>query len=200
MADLFEEKAKDWDAREMIKALSSAIGTRIQEHVSLQPSMQVMDFGAGTGLITAQVADRVGKVTAVDVSQAMLDQLAAKTDLNGKVEILCQNIMEQPIGSKFDLIVSAMALHHVEDTTALVQRFADHLKPGARVALADLDAEDGTFHPEGTEGVYHHGFGREALQSVLEENGFRDVNFITAHKIQKEERTYPVFLVVASKE
>jgi hypothetical protein len=30
--------------------------------------------------------------------------------------------------------------------------------------LADLDAEDGTFHTQGLEGVFHDGFEREFLQ------------------------------------
>ena len=199
MTDLFEEKAKEWDANEMIKALSSAVGASILKQVNLDPSMHVMDFGAGTGLITSQVAAQVKKVTAVDVSQAMLDKLSAKQDLNGKVETLCQDIIEQPIEKTFDLIVSAMAMHHVQDTETMVRRFAEHLKPGAQIALADLDAEDGTFHPEGTEGVFHEGFAREAFQKVLEDNGFTSVNFLTAHTIQKEERAYSVFLAVAKK-
>ena len=33
MTDLFNEKAKDWDASEMRKALSSAIGSSILENV-----------------------------------------------------------------------------------------------------------------------------------------------------------------------
>jgi len=118
MADLFEEKAKDWDVNEMVLALSSAIGSAIKEQVELNETMQVMDFGAGTGLVTAQVAERVGKVTAVDVSQSMLDQLVAKQHLELKVDAVCQNILELPLDTRFDLIVSAMAMHHVEDTNA----------------------------------------------------------------------------------
>jgi len=53
-----------------------------------------------------------------------------------------------------------MALHHIESTQALVQVFSDHLKPGGMVALADLDKEDGSFHPEGSEGIFHRGFER----------------------------------------
>ena len=199
MADLFEEKAKDWDANDMIKALSQAVGGAILAKVALKPGMEVMDFGAGTGLITAQVAQRVGRVTAVDVSQAMLDKLTAKAELQGKVETVCQDIVAQPIGREFDLIVSAMAMHHVQDTRAMVRRFAEHLKPGAQVALADLDAEDGTFHPEGTQGVFHDGFARDAFQKVLEENGFSGVQFVTAHTVQKETGAYPVFLATATR-
>ncbi len=47
MADLFEEKAKDWDANERRTKLSAAIGASILEHVKLHDQMIAMDFGAG---------------------------------------------------------------------------------------------------------------------------------------------------------
>ena len=199
MADLFEEKAQDWDVDEMVRALSSAIGSAITDSVKLQNHMQVMDFGAGTGLITSQIASQVASVTAVDVSQSMLDQLISKQELQGKVDALCQNIIEHPLDSEFDLIVSAMAMHHVEETDKLIQRFAEHLKPGGEVALADLDAEDGTFHPEDIEGVYHDGFERDELKRAMEKHGFTNVRFITAHTVEKGDKAYPIFLLTASK-
>jgi len=199
MSDLFAEKSKDWDGNELIKRLSSAVGASIVEHVPLHERMQVMDFGAGTGLICSQIAAHVEKITAVDISQAMLEKLAAKPALQNKVEIACQDIVKTPLECQFEVIVSAMAMHHIEDTRLLMQRFAEHAKSGAWIALADLDKEDGSFHPEGTEGVYHHGFERAALQEILEECGFSNICFFTAHTIQKEERSYPVFLVTASK-
>lgn len=197
MADLFSDKAKDWDANEMVRQLSAGVGKCILDNVPLSEDMQVMDFGAGTGLITSQVAPKVGSITAVDVSASMLEQLLAKQPLKDKVETCCQDIIRQPLGRQFDLIVSAMALHHVQDTDALMKRFAEHLKPGARLALADLDKEDGSFHPADIQGVYHEGFARDALQGILEKHGFTDVQFTTAHVVQKEERQYPVFLVTA---
>jgi len=198
MTDLFKEKARDWDVNELVKELSCAIGAAINANVALDESMHVMDFGAGTGLITAQVADRVGKVTAVDVSEAMLEKLAEKQGLGNKVEILCRNILEKPVDNQFDLIVSAMAMHHVEDTGKLLQRFAEHLKPGARVALADLDEEDGTFHPPEAQGVFHTGFNRDAFRGLLEKHGFTDVDFVTAHTVSKEGKRYSIFLALAS--
>ncbi|MDH5649717.1 MAG: class I SAM-dependent methyltransferase [Gammaproteobacteria bacterium] len=199
MADLFSDKAKDWDVNDMVKALSSGIGSCILKNLELNADMHVMDFGAGTGLITSQVAPRVRKITAVDVSQAMLEQLLAKQTLRDKVEVLCQDITDQPLDTRFDLIMSAMAMHHVADTDKMVQRFAEHLKPGAKVALADLDKEDGSFHPADIKGVYHSGFDRQALQAIMEKHGFSDINFTTAHTVNKEGKEYPVFLLVANK-
>ena len=130
----------------------------------------------------------------------MLEALAAKEELQGKVECRCQDILESPLEERFDGVVSAMALHHVEDTEALVARFAEQLKPGGLIALADLDREDGSFHEPGTEGVFHHGFDRAALQSILETAGFEDVQFVTALEVEKEDKgPYTVFLVTARK-
>ncbi len=199
MTDLFEEKAEDWDRRDVVRELSEAIGSAMVEQVPFAPDMSVMDFGAGTGLITAQVAPRVGQMVGVDTSPAMLEKLAAKPELQGRVEIACQDILEQPLERTFDAIVSAMALHHVEDTDRLIATFARHLKPGGWLALADLDTEDGTFHPEDAEGVYHHGFDRKELGERLASHGFEDVRFLTAHTVRREDGDYPVFLVTARK-
>ena len=199
MSDLFTEKAKEWDKNEMVLQLSKETSSAILENIKFNDQMQVMDFGAGTGLITSQIASHVDLVTAVDISQSMLDKLIEKTDLTDKVNIVCQDILERPLNKKFDLIMSAMALHHVKDTDLLLLRFSEHLKTGAKIALADLDAEDGSFHPEDIEGVYHDGFEREDLKTILEKNGFNDIRFVTAHTVNKDSKNYPIFLVTATK-
>lgn len=82
-----------------------------------------MDFGAGTGLISRHIAPFVNKITAVDISKSMLEGLVKKPAVHGKVEACCQNIIANPLSIKFDLIVSAMAIHHVENTRALLDAF-----------------------------------------------------------------------------
>ena len=64
--------------------------------------------------------------------------------------------------------------------------------------MVDLDKEDGSFHAEGTEGIFHFGFERNDLQGILEKYGFVDIRFETIHTIIKEEMYYPVFLVIAT--
>jgi len=197
--DLFGEKAEGWDSRPMAQQLSEAIGDAIAERVPLSPDLHVMDFGAGTGLIASRIAPHVAKIAAVDVSDAMLQKLAAKPELQGKVEALCHDITLEELDLRFGLIVSAMAMHHVEDTRLLLTRFANHLEPGGRIALADLDLEDGSFHAPGTEGIYHKGFERAALTRLLEDRGFTDIEFTTVHTVIREQGEYPIFLVTARK-
>lgn len=199
MTDLFEAKAADWDANNRKSLLASAIGETILRQVSLDGQMDVLDFGAGTGLIASRIAPGVRRVVAVDTSPAMLARLESKPELKGKVETVCQDIVERPLDAKFDLVVSAMALHHVEDTDRLLARFSELLKDAGMVALADLDQEDGSFHPPDTEGVFHFGFDREELGRLMRKHGFREIEFVTAHTIAGDEKDYPVFLVTARK-
>lgn len=199
MTDLFNEKAKEWDSNDLARQLSVAIGASILKHVPLHAKMKVMDFGAGTGLISSHVAPLVQKIIALDISESMLNQLLSKPELQGKVQVLCQNILDKPVDEKFDLIMSAMAMHHVDNADKLIQRFSEHLKPGATVALADLDKEDGGFHPADTKGVFHLGFERKEFQTLLERHGFKDVCFHTTHTVVKEGKEFPIFLALAIK-
>lgn len=197
MTDLFHDKAADWDSRPIPVQITEGVGRALAARVPLAPDLTVLDFGAGTGLLTGTVAPHVAHVHAVDISEAMLERLASKEELRGKVTIHAQDLTAAPLGVRVDLVVSAMAMHHVEDTAGLLRALAGHLRPGGRLALADLDAEDGSFHPPGTEGVFHAGFDRDALAGPLGAAGFVDVAFETATEVHREGRSYPVFLLTA---
>ncbi|BHH82348.1 class I SAM-dependent DNA methyltransferase [Desulforhopalus sp. 52FAK] len=199
MSDLFEEKAKDYDAEQWAKDMSPVIGDLILSKVPIHKQMHVMDFGAGTGLISSQIAPEVDRITALDISEAMLEQLTAKPELENKVTALCQNIITNPIGEKFDLIISAFAMHHVEDTNKLIQSFSSHSKSGSWIALVDVDEEDGSFHGEDNQGVYHCGFNREELKAILKMYSFENIEFVTAHHFTYNERKFTAFLVTATK-
>jgi 2-polyprenyl-3-methyl-5-hydroxy-6-metoxy-1,4-benzoquinol methylase len=196
--DHFAEKSRDWDTRPVPLQISGAVGPLLRERLELNHAMRIMDFGAGTGLLASHVAPLVSKVIAVDVSPSMLQALAQKPDFSGVVEPRCQDILVQPLGERFDAVVSAMAMHHVQDTDRLLGSFREHLKPGGQLALADLDSEDGTFHPPDTEGVFHHGFDREELRRKLEAADFEAVQFQTAAEVTREDgRTYSIFFATA---
>ena len=200
MRDLFEDKAAEWDSRPVPQQISEGVFGALEAAVALSPELTVMDFGAGTGLVATQVAPRVRQILAVDVSPAMLDKLAQKPELQGRAQVFCQDILDAPLGQQVDLIVSAMAAHHVEDTERLLQALFDHLRPGGTLALADLDAEDGSFHPPGIEGVFHDGFDRAALGEKAAAAGFADVAFVTACEVEREAgRRYPIFLLTATR-
>ena len=196
----FDKIAKEWDMSDVRTALSENIAKTLIESVALKDSMHIMDFGAGTGLLTSHILGHVKSVAAVDISAGMLDTLSQKDELKEMVTPYCQNIIHEPLEDDFDGIISAMALHHVEDTDEILKVFYEHLKDGGFLALADLDKEDGSFHTHGNEGVFHFGFERKALYVKLENAGFKNISFTTAYTISKpNEKNYPIFLVSAYK-
>jgi SAM-dependent methyltransferase len=98
---------------------------------------------------------------------------------------------------RFDLLLSLLVLHHVEDTAAAFGAMHALLAPGGRIAVADLDTEDGSFHSAEAEGIHHHGFDRGELGHRATAAGFVDVAFRTATTIEDEGRRYPLFLLTA---
>lgn len=199
MSDLFKEKSQEWDKLTIPQQLSQVIGPKMLEHLKPDAKMKVLDFGAGTGLLTSHIAPEVASVAAVDISESMLNRLLEKADLKDKVVCHCQDITQEPLDEQFDLIVSAMAVHHVKDTQALLDTFAAHLNPKGRIALADLDEEDGSFHGAGADGVFHFGFNQDALKEKLQKAGFKEIVFTTIYEVSKMEKRYPIFLVTAQK-
>lgn len=200
MSKHFDEASKQWDSKSTIQDLSKNISQAILDNTVFTEKTIVMDFGAGTGLISSHIVDKVRAISAVDISQAMLEQLTKKDSLKDKVTAFCQDISYEPLDHKVDTIVSAMALHHVEDTKNILESFYSHLNDKGSLSLADLDSEDGSFHPPEAQGVFHKGFNRRQLQNLLEEVGFKQVKFTTAYNFIKEDKTnYPIFLVTAHK-
>ena len=85
---------------------------------------------------------------------------------------LCKELTRpEDLPGGYDLIFTSMVLHHIEDVPALLSLFAAWCAPGGRLAIADLEAEDGTFHSDMT-GVMHKGFDRNELASLIESAGF----------------------------
>ncbi len=194
----FDKIAKEWDMSDVRSELSKNIAKTLIKNVALDRSMSIMDFGAGTGLLTSHMLGRVAKVAAVDISAGMLNELSQKDELKEFVTPYCQNIIHERLKDDFDGIISAMALHHVEDTDEILRVFYEHLKDGGFLALADLDREDGTFHAHGNDGVFHFGFDRDALHVKLKNIGFKEINFTTAYTIKKDDKnSYPIFLLTA---
>lgn len=200
----FDDRAKDWDADQTKVDRAYAIADAISRNVPLRSNMRVLEYGCGTGLLGFRLRPEIGDLTLADVSEGMLavvrEKLLSKPDPQVhpiKLDLTSDPLPEQ----RFDLVCTAMTLHHISDTDAALKRFAAILVPGGRLCVADLDAEDGSFH--GPDEDVHHGFHRDTLGAKTADAGLRVTRFITAYTMQKMKagvmRTYPVFLMVAQK-
>ena len=202
MTSSFDARAQTWDDDPRRRKLAESIFAALERAVPLRAEWAALDYGAGTGLLTLALAARVRRVLAVDSSAGMLAVLAQKAQAGGgaNVETLHADFARDALpAGPFDLVASAMTLHHVADVDLLFRKFFALLAPGGRIALADLDAEDGSFHGANAAGVHHLGFDRAALARQLADAGFADVRFADAARNEKNGRAYAVFLVSARK-
>lgn len=200
----FDERAATWEDSSDHVLRATEVGAAIRAAVPIQPTWRVMDFGAGTGLLGRALAPAAAVVDLVDMSAGMIDEarriVARDPALDGKVRAHHIDVVTEPCpGAPFDLIVSLLALHHVEDVPEVLGTLTGLLVPGGWLALADLDAEDGSFHGEAFGG--HRGFERDRFAGWLSDAGLRDVRFTTAayveHDTDAGARAYPVFLATA---
>ena len=198
MKDHFKEKAQEWDKSKTRNETPQAIATAINEKITLTKDMTLMDFGVGTGLLGFIIAKDVKKMYGVDMSKSMLAKLEEKNSSDLHIEAICQDIVKEPLSMSFDGIISSMTLHHIENLNDFFTTIYKNIKDNGFLALADLELEDGTFHSDNS-GVYHFGFEKEVLCSIVEKSGFKNVVFERVTTINKPQRDFGVFLLTAQK-
>jgi ubiquinone/menaquinone biosynthesis C-methylase UbiE len=198
----FDAKAKDWDANPLKTARANAVAAAIRAAVPLSPTMTALEYGCGTGLLSFALQPELGRIVLADSSQGMLAELERKLDATGiaSMQPLRLDLAVDPLPTeRFDLIYSAMTLHHIPDTAGILRQFHALLKRPGYLCVADLDYEGGAYHDADFDG--HHGFHREELAKLAKDAGFAEVDFVTAFQMPKkiagEERLFPLFLMTA---
>ncbi len=185
---------------------AKAVAEEIRRQLPIRADMTALDYGAGTGLVAFALRPFVKSITAVDYSQGMIESLRQKIEehkIDGVTPLLGDINTGELDGMRFDLVYSSMTMHHIPNVAEILRKFYNLIAPGGFVAIADLDAEDGSFHGDHTE-VHHHGFDREEMVRLLGQAGFVDVKSSTACTMTKEiengeTRDFPVFLAAGRK-
>ena len=116
--------------------LTEATLAVVNSYVS--PPAAIVDFGAGTGRLALPLSRQGYEVTAVDASQKMLDQLAAK-DLHNSISRTAALISNFRGIERFDLALCVFTvISYLLDEGALqssFQRMYESLKPGGYLIL-----------------------------------------------------------------
>lgn len=201
----FDKKAKDWDDNRRIQR-SKVIAEKIIDYVNLQETFTGLEFGCGTGLISLNLYDKLGKITCIDTSSGMIKQLEDKVAEHNldKITVTQLNINDDhDLKSEYDIIYSSMSLHHVTSLEETLQNFYDLLQDGGQLCIVDLDKEDGSFHSQESNFLGHNGFEQKELSQLLEQVGF---NNIMSETFYNDERSignrnieYSLFIMKAQK-
>ena len=117
---------------------------------------RVLDVGCGSGVVTREIARRVGPAglaVGLDPSPALLAvarELADQTGLGDRVEFHEGDALRLPFPDRsFDAAVCVTVLSHVPNGEAAIPELVRVLRSGGRLGVFDFDADMTTFtHPD----------------------------------------------------
>jgi ubiquinone/menaquinone biosynthesis C-methylase UbiE len=121
----------------------------ILDALSLKPGMAVADIGAGSGLISRLIAQRVGSegtVYAVDVAKNMVEYIAKTASEQGLTNL--KAVLGDPKSPKLapasvDRICIIDAYHHFEHPAEMLAEIKKALRPDGMLVLVDFKRIEG---------------------------------------------------------
>jgi tRNA (cmo5U34)-methyltransferase len=116
----FEAEAKEFDGNivkiipyydQMIRALVDSI------HFDRASSIRIIDLGCGTGTVAKRISEkfRNSKIICLDIAANMIDIAKIKLAEHKDVEFIHGDFSNIDFHNKFDVVVSSLALHHLEN-------------------------------------------------------------------------------------
>ena len=152
--------------------------------VSIEPGMNILDVGCGTGSLAVAAKQKQGlegTVVGIDPSSNMIDLALKKAD-NAAVDIEFRVGVIEDLefdDDKFDLVLSSLMMHHLTDGLKEIglQEIRRVLKPGGTLLIIELDP--GAF----SLASFVHGHSTqlsaelEVTRQKMEESGFEALEF-----------------------
>jgi ubiquinone/menaquinone biosynthesis C-methylase UbiE len=162
------ERVADAAAR-LANLAGSAAEARVRRRsidlLGLRPGEIVIDVGAGSGVLTIELAQKVapgGRVFAVDRSAGLLEHARVATrdaGIGHLVDIRVADARALPFGAAFDAAICHWLLLHVDRPEAVIAEMKRVTRRGGRVLAVEMDWETAMVHPGGrdvTRRILHH--------------------------------------------
>lgn len=116
MNTVWNPSTYDSERRRLIPCFDEFYGTVGELIARMSPSPRILDLGAGTGILSAAIIDRVptARLHLLDASSDMLQQ-ASKRLSGREFQVTVQPLDADIPAGPYDAIVSALAIHHLDD-------------------------------------------------------------------------------------
>jgi ubiquinone/menaquinone biosynthesis C-methylase UbiE len=137
--DAYAKLAKDYENNVDTESIAGAYYERPAMMNLLPHNMEklaVLDAGCAAGWYSEQFLNLGADVTAIDLSPEMVE--ATRKRLGDKAKVMRHDLSEPlPFNDEsFDLIVSSLTLHYIEDWELTFQEFQRVLKPGGQFVFS----------------------------------------------------------------
>jgi ubiquinone/menaquinone biosynthesis C-methylase UbiE len=206
MNDFYADKINllttQWGEEPERVAMAVTFVAAIQARVVISPGMKCLEFGCGRGNLALMLPETVS-IVATDSSGEVIEVLKRKVaGFNHSNIVPCQiEFLAVEESEQYDLIYSTLAMHHIKDISALLQKCARLLNQNGWLVIIDLDQEDGTFHDDNGQ-IFHFGFDRKELTQSIINAGFELKYMDEVYRREKvfangNKRLYPLFIAVA---
>jgi ubiquinone/menaquinone biosynthesis C-methylase UbiE len=146
VARLYEELAPTYDQSGV--PFFRPIANRLVELLDVKPGEHALDVGCGRGAVTLPLADAVGPaghVTAIDLSQAMVDLTHEEVQRTGRswvdVRRMDAAAPDLPSGA-FDVAASSLVVFFVPNPGAALEAWLGLLKPRGRLGITTFGDRD----------------------------------------------------------
>ena len=133
--------------------LTQGVGQQLVDFVPPGPGHHVLDVGCGRGAVLFRAADLVGtggRAVGIDLARRMVDCTAEEIAVRGwrHVEVRLDEgeRPDFPSGS-FDLVLSSMVMHFMEDPLGALRRYRELLRPAGRFGVAEFAGGDDRWMP-----------------------------------------------------
>ena len=129
----FDDLADTWD-RDLI--IDPGIVNIILDNAAVSKGKAILDVACGTGVLMPFYLEReVESVTAVDLSQKMIDIAVKKFD-DERISFICGDVLNMTLPQKYDCIVVYNAFPHFPDQRSLIKRLSSLLRDGGTLTIA----------------------------------------------------------------
>lgn len=125
VGEFYDRVSNSYDRQRFSRSYYRNVAETEQRFVlgKIRPGACVLEIGPGTGRFTSLMVEKAGHVTAIDISQGMLDQVrgkvAAKNLTMQRLSIF--DIEQLAEYGQFDTIVCMRVLPHLEDPQAALK-------------------------------------------------------------------------------
>ncbi|EKN4579878.1 class I SAM-dependent methyltransferase [Vibrio parahaemolyticus] len=167
MAQDWDGLAKNWESNPATEQFAQSVFAQLQQLTQLD-GIKVLDFGCGTGQLSQLLSPIVKDIVALDVSEAMIEELDKKELLNVEpvVDALSRGLVAQhpAFRGQFDLVVASSVLAFVDDVESSLDIAHSLLNEGGYFVHFDWVAES-----------EQDGFTLSRSENALSNAGFVDV-------------------------